>query len=85
MTVVLTLVALMLSLSLGFAFIRLVRGPSVPDRVVAFDFIATLGIGIIAVYSIATDQSIYLDVAIVLALISFLGTIAFARYVERNG
>jgi multicomponent Na+:H+ antiporter subunit F len=66
------------------AFIRLVRGPSLPDRVVALDLVITSGVAIIAVYAIATGQSVYLDVAVVLALTSFLGTVAFAYYVERT-
>jgi multicomponent Na+:H+ antiporter subunit F len=73
---------------LGFAvvtaFIRLVRGPSLPDRVVALDLMATLIIAISAAYSVVTDQSEYLDVAIVLALITFLGTVAFAYYLNRS-
>jgi multicomponent Na+:H+ antiporter subunit F len=73
-----------LSVAILLAFIRLVRGPSLSDRVVALDLMTTLIIGIIAVYAIATNQSVFLDVASVLALISFLGTVAFAYYVERR-
>lgn len=74
----------LLFLGVAFAFVRLVRGPSLPDRVVALDLMTTLGIGIIAVYGMATNQAVLLDVAIVLALIAFLGTVAFGRYVERS-
>lgn len=73
-----------LSMAMLFAFVRLVRGPSLPDRVVALDLMATLVIGIVAVYSIATGQSAYLDVAVILALIAFLGTVAFAYYIQRE-
>lgn len=66
------------------AFIRLVRGPSLPDRVIALDLLITIGVGIIAVYAIAMGQAVFLDVAVVLALTSFLGTVAFAYYVERT-
>lgn len=65
------------------AFVRLVRGPSLPDRVVALDLMATLIIAITATYSVVTDQPAYLDAAIVLALIAFLGTVAFAYYLNR--
>ncbi len=79
------LVALpLLSLTMMLAFVRLVRGPSLPDRVIALDLIGTLGMGMIALYAIARNQPALLDVAIVLALLSFLGTIAFARYLERR-
>lgn len=75
----------LLTIAVILAFVRLVRGPTLPDRVVALDLIATLMIGIIAVYAIATDEPVLLDLAIVLALISFLGTVAFAHYIERRG
>jgi len=75
----------LLSIAVFLAFVRLVRGPTLPDRVVALDLIATLMIGIIAVYAIATDEPVLLDLAIVLALISFLGTVAFAHYIEKRG
>jgi multicomponent Na+:H+ antiporter subunit F len=81
---ILTWIIPLLSVAIVLAFVRFLRGPSLPDRVVALDLIATLGIGVIAVYAIATDQPVFLDVAIVLALISFLGTVAFAYYLERR-
>lgn len=74
----------MLVLSVVIVFVRLVRGPSLPDRVVALDLMSALGIGIVATYAIATDQTAFLDVAIAMALISFLGTVAFAYYIERR-
>jgi multicomponent Na+:H+ antiporter subunit F len=67
------------------AFVRLVRGPSLPDRVVALDLMATLIIAVSAAYSVVTDQPAYLDAAIVLALITFQGTVAFAYYLNRRG
>ncbi len=74
----------LLTLAMLFAFIRLVRGPSLPDRVIALDLIATMAIGFTAVYAIARNQPALLDVAIVLALLSFLGTVAFASYLEKR-
>lgn len=80
-----TFVALpLLTIAVILAFVRLLRGPSLADRVVALDLITTLMIGIIAVYAIGTDEPVLLDLAIVLALISFLGTVAFAHYIERR-
>jgi len=73
-----------LSLAFLLAFVRLVRGPSLADRVVAFDVMTTIGMGFIAVYAISTNQSIFLDVASVVALIAFLATIAFAYYLRRK-
>jgi multicomponent Na+:H+ antiporter subunit F len=65
-------------------FIRLLRGPSLPDRVIALDILSVLGIGIIVAFAIATDQPVFIDAASVLALVSFLATVAFAAYVERR-
>jgi multicomponent Na+:H+ antiporter subunit F len=73
-----------LALAVVLGFVRLLRGPSLPDRVVAFDLLATVCVGISAVYSMAYDQPVFLDVAVVLALISFVGTVAFARYIEER-
>jgi multicomponent Na+:H+ antiporter subunit F len=73
-----------LTLSVVLVFIRLFKGPAVVDRVIALDLIITIGIGIITVYSIRQNQKILLDVAIILALIAFLGTIAFSYYIEKQ-
>lgn len=72
----------LLSATVMMAILRLVRGPTLPDRVVALDMLTAVGIGITAVYAVWTEQTVFLDVATVLALISFLGTIAFARYID---
>jgi multicomponent Na+:H+ antiporter subunit F len=74
----------LLVLGVVLAFIRLLRGPSLPDRVIALDILSVFGIGIIVAYAIATGQPVFIDVASVLALVSFLGTVAFAAYVERR-
>lgn len=74
----------LLSLAVILAFIRLVRGPSVADRIVALDLMLTTGIGLIAAYAVLTNQPAVLDAAVILALISFLGTVAFASYIERS-
>jgi len=66
------------------AFIRLARGPSLPDRVVALDLLAVIAIAFSVLAAIASDVSAYLDVAIVLALVAFLATVAFARFAERR-
>ncbi|MFP4438171.1 MAG: monovalent cation/H+ antiporter complex subunit F [Chloroflexaceae bacterium] len=79
-----TLVLGMLIAALFLAFVRLLRGPSIPDRVVALDLIAVISVGVIAAYIILTNEPAFLDTAIVLSLISFLGTVAFAFYIERG-
>jgi multicomponent Na+:H+ antiporter subunit F len=76
---------IMVSVAMLLTFIRLVRGPSLADRVVALDLMTVQAVGFIAIYDVATHEPVYLRVAIVLALIAFLGTIAFAYYIERRG
>ena len=71
-------------LALFLAFVRLVRGPTLPDRVVALDLMGVLAVGMIAAYAVATDQPVLLDPATVLGLVGFLSTVAFARYLERR-
>jgi multicomponent Na+:H+ antiporter subunit F len=75
----------LLVVSMGLALIRLIRGPSLPDRVVALDLIAITAVGVIGVYAVAVDQPIYIDDALVLALIAFFGTVAFAHFIEKGG
>ncbi|MCG9677623.1 monovalent cation/H+ antiporter complex subunit F [Vibrio sp. Isolate24] len=73
-----------LLLSVVMAFIRLILGPTLADRVVALDLIAFITIGFIAVYTLDSGQASLLDVAITLGLVAFLGTIAFARLIFKR-
>lgn len=66
------------------AFVRLVRGPSLPDRVVALDLITVLAVAFNALFAVASGEEAFLDVAIALALVAFLATVAFARFAERR-
>lgn len=75
----------MLALALALTMWRLLRGPSLPDRVVALDLMTTLGLGMLAAIAIAAEQPVLLDAAVVLSLVTFLGTVAFARYLEKGG
>jgi len=73
-----------LGLALLIAFIRLVKGPTLPDRIVAMDLFGVLIVGLIVVLAGSTGVSAMLDAAIVVAMIGFLGTVAYATYVERG-
>ena len=73
-----------LSLALVIAFIRLVKGPTLPDRIVAMDLFGVLVVGLIVVLAGWSGVRATLDAAIVIALVGFLGTIAYATYVERG-
>jgi len=74
----------LVSVALFLAALRLFRGPSLADRVVALELIASLMVGIAAVISIVGGQPILIDVAITLALVGFLGAVSFARYMEKG-
>src|SRR4029450_3783927 len=69
-----------LGVALLVAFIRLVKGPTLPDRVVAMDLIGVLVVGLIVVLAGRSGVRATLDAAIVIALVGFLGTIAYATY-----
>ena len=78
------IVLTMLALGAVFTFIRLVRGPSLPDRVISIDLIGILIVCVLVVVAGDSGQQAFLDVAMVIALISFVGTVAYARYLERE-
>jgi len=62
------------------AVIRLIRGPNLGDRILALDMITVLATGFIAAVAVLTGFSLYIDIAIALALVGFLATVALARY-----
>ena len=73
-----------LMISMLLASWRLYLGPDTPNRTVAFDLIAIHAVGIIALFSIRLGSSYLLDVAIITAVLGFLGTMMLARYLERS-
>lgn len=73
----------LLAVSFLLCFVRLAKGPNVPNRTVAFDAIAVHAVGIIALIAMRGDAQSLLDVAIVTAILGFLGTTMLARYLER--
>jgi multicomponent Na+:H+ antiporter subunit F len=75
---------LTLGVALLVAFIRLVKGPTLPDRIVAMDLFGVLVVGMIVVLAGWSGVRATLDAAIVIALVGFLSTVAYATYVERG-
>ncbi len=71
----------LLVVSFVICVFRIVKGPSLPDRILALDLLVALSIGFIAVIGVKTQFYLYLDIAISLGLIGFLATVAFARFV----
>lgn len=74
-----------LSLAAVLVLVRLVRGPSVPDRIVALDLLLQLVLAGIAVAAAVTRDGTYLAVLVAVALLGFVGTVTVARFVERRG
>lgn len=77
-------VGVLLSAGFVLAFWRLVAGPGLPDRVVAVDAMATVAVGAIVLTGMATNQAFLLDIALAVALITFLGTIALASSIQKG-
>jgi multicomponent Na+:H+ antiporter subunit F len=75
----------LLGASVLLVLVRLVRGPDLANRVVALDLLSILGVGIASSAAVVSGDAVYLDVALILALIAFVSTVAFARYAERGG
>ncbi len=81
MNLVFLLTFILLSSSYLFLLIRLIKGPTSPDRVIAVDLISITTAAFILVFSMSTNQAVYIDIAIALVFVAFLGTVACARYV----
>ena len=74
-----------LSLAAGLDLVRLVRGPSVPDRIVALDALVQVAVAGISVAAAVTRDGTYLALLVAVALLGFVGTVTVARFVERRG
>ncbi len=84
MTLALNIASLVLVFSMALCFVRLYKGPSLPDRVVALDQIGIHVAALVAVYAMQSNRLVFLDAVVVAALLAFLTTIAFARYLEQS-
>ena len=77
-----SLIALiMLGAALLISVVRIVVGPTLADRVLALDLLTVIAMGFVAAIAVRTGLMLYLDIAIALALLGFLATIALARYI----
>lgn len=83
--VAVTIAFVALGVALVLTFVRLIKGPSLADRVVALDMLTILAMGFIALRVIATGQALFLEIAIALGLVAFIATVFFARLIERRG
>lgn len=73
-----------LSISTLLVLYRFIIGPNAMDRVVALELLISIGIASITVFSIVSENATFLDVAMILALIAFLGTVAYSYYIEKK-
>ena len=79
-------IAFTLMTALSFVSVYVVFvGPTMPDRVLALELMGADVIGLIILYSMMNNQPIFVDVALLLAMLSFLSSIAFAYYLEKKG
>ena len=82
--IVLQLAFVLIFFSILFGIIRLIRGETTVDRVIAIDLLSIVSIALIALFAHVAGRFIYLDVALVYGLLSFLGVLAVARYLEKG-
>ncbi|MBI3025264.1 MAG: K+/H+ antiporter subunit F [Candidatus Tectomicrobia bacterium] len=74
----------MLGLSLALCFVRLAKGPTTADRVVAADTLATNILGVIALFAILSGEELFIIAVLALAILSFVGTVVYAKFLERE-
>lgn len=73
----------LIALAIAVGFLRLWRGPSLADRVVALDMMTAAIIAFCGLFAVKAQVEAYLDIAVALALVSFVSVVALARYAER--
>ena len=71
-------------ISIAVALYRIIRGPSLPDRVISMDFIGVNLISAIAVFSVLFQTRAYLEVILILGILAFISTIALSKFIERG-
>lgn len=72
------------SIAILLVLFRVLTGPTLPDRIVAFDVIGVNLISIVAVLSVVLQTKAYLEVILIIAILAFISTIAFSKYIERG-
>lgn len=73
-----------LGVCIGIALVRVGIGPTVPDRIVGLDTVNTIVVVVMVLLGMAFHQAMYIDVAIVYALLSFITTVFVAKYIEKG-
>lgn len=78
------LVTILLLLSMMITLYRFLIGPTLADRIVAFDVLNIMGVSLLVLLALYLQRSLYLDIALVFGLIGFLGSTIFGRYIEKG-
>ena len=84
-SVVATVLIALLAVPFGLAAYRMIAGPGYADRFVALDMLTAIAVAFSALTAVATGRSAFLDIGLVIALINFVSTCAFAAFLERKG
>ena len=82
--VVLPVVLWMFALALAFAAFRLLRGPTLPDRILALDTLYINAVALLVLLGLRYDSTLYFEAALVVALLGFIGTVALSKYLVRG-
>jgi multicomponent Na+:H+ antiporter subunit F len=80
-----TICLILLGLAMIAAVIRIIRGPTLADRILGLDTVTVLSVGIVGIFAVRTGLYLYTDIAVAVALVGFLSTAAFARYLLSRG
>jgi multicomponent Na+:H+ antiporter subunit F len=75
----------MLAAAFALVVVRIARGPTLPDRILGLDVLVMVAVATICAFGIRSGFPVYVDIAIALALVGFLSTVALARFVLRRG
>jgi multicomponent Na+:H+ antiporter subunit F len=75
----------LLSLALLLGLVRLIRGPTLADRILALDLLMTIAMGYVAAVAVLTGFFLFIDIAVAVALVGFLSTLALTRYLLSRG
>lgn len=73
-----------ISISTTLTLVRFIKGPSLPDRVISLDVFSANLLAVLAIYSVLADEKAYLNVALIMSLIAFVGTMTFAYYLVQK-
>lgn len=82
LNIIILIAFVLLLLSMMISLYRLIVGPTVYERIVALDLIASIVMGFIILYSIVVNEGMYFDVVIIISLISFIGTVSISTYLK---